>query len=56
MSDDMYYTKAYAIHNPTMAGCVVMGDSVKIFMRRKPHFIARFLYRLLLDWKWEDVK
>ena len=39
---------------PKNEGGYRIGGHFKIMLTKKPHFLARWMCKLLLDWYWED--
>ena len=39
---------------PKNEGGYRIGGHFKIMLTKKPHFLARWMCKLLLDWHWEE--
>ncbi len=39
---------------PKKAGCYVIAGDFRVYVARKPRWLARKVVQWLLEWRWED--
>jgi len=45
----------FILQQPPRAGCWVIGNNFRVYVERRPRWLARWLMRVLLEWQWEDA-
>lgn len=45
----------FVICRPAVAGCWVVCGNVRIYVMRRPRWLARVMARWLLQWEWEGT-
>ena len=50
----MDYSTFKVTQPPPNVGRYRIGGNFYIMLTKKPHFLARWMCKLLLDWHWED--